>query len=86
MRHKPIWDYETGVPRSQGKMNPVDYWYKKYIALKECERIPKPELTWEDIMTIDVFINNLSAEKGTRTLKEYYEEVLRRFNEAKEQK
>lgn len=69
MRHKPIWDYETGVPRSQEK-----------------EKIPKPELTWEDIMTIDIFLSSVSDEKGTRTLKEYYEEVLRRFNEYKEEK
>lgn len=64
-------------------MNPIDYWYKKYIALKECERIPKPELTWQDIMTIDVFLHRVSDEKCTKTIGEYYKEVLRRFNEAK---
>lgn len=56
-----------------------------FLVHRKKERIPKPELTWVDIMTIDVFINNLSSEKGTRTLKEYYEEVLRRFNEYKEE-
>ena len=64
-------------------MSPIDYWYKKYIALKECERIPKPELTWEDIMTIDVLLQDISNEKCTVGLKEYYEVVLRRFNDAK---
>ena len=64
-------------------MNPIDYWYKRYIALKECERIPKPELTWEDIMLIDVFLHNVSDEKCTTSTIDYYNEVLRRFNEAK---
>lgn len=67
MRYKPIWDYETGVPRSQKK-----------------ERIPRPELTWEDIMTIDVLLHDISDEKCTIRLKEFYKEVLRRFNEAKQ--
>ncbi len=58
-------------------MNPIDYWYKKYIALKECK------LTWEDIMTIDVLLQDISDEKCTVGLKEYYEVVLRRFNELK---
>ena len=58
-------------------MNPIDYWYKKYIALKECK------LTWEDMMTIDVFLHNVSDEKQALTIKEYYKEVLKRFNEAK---
>ena len=59
-------------------MNPIDYWYKKYIALKV-----RKELTWEDIMTIDVLLQDISDEKCTVGLKEYYEVVLRRFNEAK---
>ena len=65
-------------------MNPIDYWYKKYIALKECERIPKSELTWEDIMTIDVLLQDISDEKCTVGLKEFYEEGLRRYNKLKE--
>lgn len=59
-------------------MNPIDYWYKKYIALKECK------LTWEDMMTIDVFLHNVSDEKCTTSTIDYYKEVLRRFNELKE--
>ena len=71
-------------------MNPIDYWYKKYIALKECERIPKPELTWEDVKKIVRIADHLmySAEALVDTenrigIQPYYEEVLRRFNEAK---
>lgn len=64
-------------------MNPIDYWYKKYIALKECERIPKPKLTWEDIMAIDAYLHYVREEKCTTDLSGYYKEVLKRFNEAK---
>lgn len=42
------------------------------------------ELTWEDIMTIDIIIHNLP--EGNHSIKGFYTEVLRRFNEAKEEK
>ncbi len=61
-------------------MNPIDYWYKKYIALKECKKVSKSELTWEDMMTINVLLQDVSDKKCTVGLKEFYEEVLRRFN------
>ena len=69
-------------------MNPIDYWYKKYIALKECVRIPKPELTWEDVKAIvniaDQLLDNaeMRIAVSNHSEKEYYEEVLKRFNEA----
>lgn len=71
-------------------INPIDYWYKKYIALKECERIPKPELTVADIERIHVFIYAVKNNKQgvftfTRLKDEQYQEVLERFNKAKEQ-
>lgn len=67
-------------------MNPIDYWYKKYIALKERERVPKPELTWEDISKIDAIILDVNNEFAVDYSKEisrqkFYEEVLKRFNE-----
>ena len=68
-------------------MNAIDYWYKKYMALKETERIPKPELTWEDIKTIvkiladsDWYDFEISNKLWSQ---EFYEEVLKRFKEAK---
>ena len=71
-------------------MNPIDYWYKKYIALKECERIPKPELTWEDIKTIHHIAEELKEYLDVGIItpfcaseESFYTEVLRRFNEAK---
>lgn len=70
-------------------MNPIDYWYKKYIALKECERMPKQELTWEDVKAIvniaDQLLDNaeMRIAVSNHSEKEYYEEVLKRFNEAK---
>ena len=68
-------------------MNPIDYWYKKYIALKECERIPKRELTWHDVEQIILAESNILAEGATiekfPTAKDYYSEVLRRFYEMK---
>lgn len=60
-------------------MNPIDYWYKKYIALKA-----RKELTWEDMMLIDVILHNVSDEKCTTSTIDYYKEVLRRFNETKD--
>lgn len=76
--------YEEVANQMRKEINPIDYWYKKYIALKERERISKPELTWEDMMTIDVLLHDISDEKCTIRLKEFYKEVLRRFNEAKQ--
>ena len=69
--------------------NPIDYWYKKYIALKECERIPKPELTVSDIERIHAFLyavknNKQGAFTFQRLKDEQYQEVLDRFNEVKE--
>lgn len=68
--------------------SPIDYWYKKYIALKECERIPKPELTVADIERIHVFLYAVKHNKqGSFTFQrlkdEQYKEVLDRFNNAK---
>lgn len=68
-------------------MNAIDYWYKKYIALKETGRIPKPELTWEDIKTIVQILTDSDwydfEINGKLWSKEFYEEVLKRFKEAK---
>lgn len=68
-------------------MNAIDYWYKKYMALKETERIPKPELTWEDIKTIvqiladsDWYDFEISNKLWSQ---EFYEEVLKRYLEAR---
>lgn len=70
-------------------MNPIDYWYKKYIALKECERIPKPELTWEDVKAIVNIADSMLTHTAWDEIdypdeRKYYEEVLRRFNGLKE--
>ena len=74
-------------------INPIDYWYKKYIALKECERIPKPELAWQDIKTIIAIEGNIYIEAGNDqhkvvenydTEEKFYGEILRRFNKTKE--
>lgn len=66
-------------------MNAIDYWYKKYMALKETERIPKPELTWEDIKTIVQILSDSDwydfEINGKLWSKEFYEEVLKRFKE-----
>ena len=68
-------------------MNAIDYWYKKYMALKETERIPKPELTCEDIKTIVQILADSDwydfEINGKLWSKEFYEEVLKRFKEAK---
>lgn len=66
-------------------MNPIDYWYQKYL---------KEKLTWEDIKTIERLINEVSSEyldvffvEGKRVTDEvYYSEILRRFNEQKVRK
>ena len=72
-------------------MNPIDYWYKKYIALKECERIPKPELTIADLELLHTFLYAVKNNKQgcftfTRLSDEQYQEVLRRFNEQRNEK
>lgn len=69
-------------------MNAIDYWYKKYMALKEVERIPKPELTIKDLELLHVFLYAVKNNKQgiftfTRLSDEQYEEVLKRFKEAK---
>ena len=66
-------------------MNPIDYWYQKYL---------KEKLTCEDIKTIERLINEVSSEyldvffvEGKRVTDEvYYSEILRRFNEQKVRK
>lgn len=72
-------------------MNAIDYWYKKYMALKEVERIPKPELTIKDLELLHVFLYAVKNNKQgvftfTRLSDEQYEEVLKRFKEAKDGK
>lgn len=67
-------------------MNPIDYWYKKYIALKECERIPKPELTWVDVW--DIVYQYLAVNREPEfhdDVKTCCEETLRRFYEHKKE-
>lgn len=69
-------------------MNAIDYWYKKYMALKEVERIPKPELTIKDLELLHVFLYAVKNNKQgvftfTRLSDEQYEEVLKRFQEAR---
>lgn len=72
----------------KNKMNAIDYWYKKYMALKETERIPKPELTWEDIQTIDNIVVDMARNTDwpLRGQEVFYTEVLNRFNKSKEEK
>ena len=69
-------------------MNAIDYWYKKYMALKETERIPKPELTIQDLELLHTFLyavknNKHGAFTFTRLTDEQYAEVLKRYLEAK---
>lgn len=72
----------------KNKMNAIDYWYKKYMALKETERIPKPELTWEDIQTIDNIVVDMARNTNwpLRGQEVFYTEVLQRFAKLKEEK
>ena len=70
-------------------MNPIDYWYQKYMALKKTERIPR--LTWEDIRIITIIEREMSMEYGNEhpdfaSQKAYYTEALRRFYICKEMK
>ena len=68
-------------------MNHIDYWYKKYIALKECEKMLKPELTWQDIAKIlsiyelEISSGNISRYGDASDLKPISERILVRFNE-----
>lgn len=74
-------------------MNAIDYWYKKYMALKETERIPKPELNWEDVQIIWMEaerymkelrqIERTDLSKFPSSSREIFEEILRRYKEAK---
>ena len=70
-------------------MNAIDYWYKKYMALKETERIPKPELTWEDAQLLHIITEKYLRELDKRieafpsSSQEVFEEILRRYKEAK---
>lgn len=82
-KHTPIWDFETGAPH---RPNPVDYWYQKYL---------KEKLTWKDIELIDQIMLDLSnayatgnfepeaVHEGEELGNEFYQETLKRFNEAK---
>ena len=66
-------------------MNPIDYWYKKYMALKETERIQKPELTWGDMQLIWQLCDTLNSEQPNLcSSKDFFTEVLNRFNKLKE--
>lgn len=69
----------------QRAMNVINYWYKKYMALKETEKIPKPELTWKDVRDLcNCFMDvGLESNLPARS-KEFYTEVLNRFNKLKE--
>lgn len=65
----------------------IRYWHKKCIALKE--RISKLELTIADIERIHVFLYAVKNNKQgcftfTRLKDEQYQEVLDRFNKAKD--
>lgn len=53
-------------------MNPIDYWYQKYL---------KEKLTWEDIKTICDIEVSLYPNGVELYSQEYYEEVLKRFLE-----
>ena len=59
--------------------NPIDYWYQKYLV----ER-----LTWQDIAKIDDMLREVqnciaTSDLPTMGREDYYEEVLRRYNELK---
>lgn len=55
---------------------------------KETERIPKPELTWEDIQTIDNIVVDMARNTNwpLRGQEVFYTEVLQRFAKLKEEK
>lgn len=58
--------------------NPIDYWYKKYL---------KEKLTWEDVAIL-ITIYEQGVDNGdyrryndAEWMKEYSQDILRRFNE-----
>ena len=58
--------------------NPIDYWYQKYL---------KEKLTWEDVAII-ITIYEQGVDNGdyrryneAEWMKEYSQDILRRFNE-----
>ena len=58
-------------------MNPIDYWYQKYLREK---------LTWEDVKAIVTIADSMLTHTAWDAIdwpdeQKYYEEVLRRFNE-----
>ena len=60
--------------------NPIDYWYQKYL---------KEKLTWQDIKAIDGIIDSMLTYTAWDDVnwpdkQKFYEEVLKRYNEAKE--
>ena len=57
--------------------NPINYWYQKYLAEK---------LTWQDIRTIRIIYDHLcaSTNKPAWDSKEFYEEILKRYNDEME--
>ena len=52
-------------------MNPIDYWYQKYL---------KEKLTWEDVKAICDIDMSLYPRGIELYSKEYYEKVLQEFN------
>ena len=58
-------------------MNPIDYWYQKYL---------KEKLTCEDVQAIVIIADSMLTHTAWDAIdwpdeQKYYEEVLRRFNE-----
>lgn len=53
-------------------MNQINYWYQKYL---------KEKLTWEDVKAICDIEVSLFPSGIELYSKEYYEEVLKQFNE-----
>lgn len=63
-------------------MNPIDYWYQKCL---------KEKLTWKDIEVIVKIADSMLTGTAWDAVewpepKKYYEEVLRRFNEKRNEK
>ena len=59
-------------------MNPIDYWYQKYL---------KEKLTWEDVAIL-ITIYEHGVDNGdyrryndSEWMKEYSQDILRKFNE-----
>lgn len=61
-------------------MNPIDYWYQKYL---------KEKLTWEDVMLFRLLFDTADANQALGALKvqpmtrEYYEFILQEFYKKK---